>query len=252
MKWMNHLIVALALFIVATLLADIVISVPNQQYLNSCRENFQAVQDLCGTYARAHDRRFPDGKSSNEALRQIFVAGSMTDEKFFSDSDYSSSRADGNIGTQANGFVQALAPGECFMTYVRGLTRDQKDPDPPLFFGQVVGFDGEIYTLCARVHERVSRHSTEDGAVLEEHEGKTVDIFSEAYLKEKYGIEPQDILKPEGPPRDLTAIAKARKRYLHAIQAGILALIWLPFPLTVWIKHRRNAKTPPEKPVLEV
>ena len=244
MKWMNHLIVVLALFVVAMVVFPFFIYVPNSQYLSSCWKNFQAVEDSCDAYARAHDGRFPDGKSSNEALRQLFVAGYMADEKFFSDSDYPNSRSDGNIGTQANGFLQALAPGECFMTYVRGLTRDQKDPQTPLFFGQVVSFDGEIYTLCARVHESVSHHSTADGAVLEEHDGKLVDIFSDAYLKEKYGIQPQDILKPEGPPRDLTAIAKARKRHLHAIEAGILALIWLPFPLTVWIKHRRAARTP--------
>ena len=244
MKWIHHLIVALAIFVVATVVFPYVITVPNERYLHSSWEKFQTIRGSCEAYARAHDRRFPDGKSSNEAFRQLFVAGYVKDEELFVNFDYPRPKFEGNVGTQANGYLEVLAPGKCHISYVRGLTKDQKDPQTPLFFGQVVGFDGEIYTLCARVHESVGRHSTEDGTVLEEHDGKTVDIFSDAYLKEKYGIEPQDILKPEGPPRDLTAIAKARKQHLHTLEAGILALIWLPFLLTVWIKHRRAARVP--------
>ena len=247
MKWIKRLLLPVVLTIVAIGLWPLVLYVFPQQHVNKCMRNFRNIQCVCSAYAEAHDGRFPDGKSSNEALRQLFVAGYIDDESFFSVCDYPSRRPDGNIGNKANGFLEALAPGECPMYYVRGRTTESKDALAPLLFARVGNFDGKVYLVCARVGGNARAYDTVDEAVLEQHDGKLVDIFSEAYLKEKYGIEPQDILKPEGPPRDVIAIAKAQKRNLHAIEAGILALIWLPFLLTVWIKHRLAARLAPRK-----
>ena len=230
------------LSILAVFLLTTALYIGYELYLYDSVRNFLNIQNTCLAYATARDGRFPDGKSSNEALRQLFVEGYVDDERLVSEFDYPSTRPDGNIGNKANGFMEALAPGECPLYYVRGLTTEPKDSLTPLLFARVVSVGGKIYLVCARASGNAMAYDTEDGDVLEEHDGKTVDIFSEAYLKEKYGIEPQDILKPEGPPRDLTAIAKARKQYLHTLEAGILALIWLPFLLTAWIKHRRNKR----------
>lgn len=251
MKWSKWLLPPVVLTILAVFLMPLLLYVGPQWYVNKSVRNFANIQQVCLAYATAHEGDFPDGKSSNQALRQLFVAGYVDDERFFSECDYPSTRPDGNIGNKANGFLEALAPGECPIHYVRGLTTEPKDSETPLLFARVVNFDGKIYLVCARAGGNARAYGTEDGDVIQVHNGRYVDIFSDAYLKENYGIEPQDILKPEGPPRDLTAIAKARKRHLHTLEAGILALIWLPFPLTVWIKHRRNAKTPPERPVLD-
>ena len=245
MKWIKWLLPPLVLTILAVLLMPLLSYVGYEHYVHKSLRNFWHIRGLCLAYAQTHEGKFPDGKSSNEALRQLFVAGYISDESIFSECDYPSRRPDGNIGNKANGFLEALAPGECPLYYVRGLTTEPKDSLAPLLYARVVVFDGNGYLVCASAGGNAKVYETDDGDVIEEHDGRYVDIFSEAYLKEKYGIEPQDILKPEGPPRDLTAIAKARKQHLHALEAGILALIWLPFLLTVWIKHRRAAMSKP-------
>ncbi len=251
MKWIKWLMPPVVLTILAVLLMPLLSYVGYEWYVHQIVRNFRNIQYTCLAYATARDGRLPDGKSSNEALRQLFVAGYVDDERFVSECDYPSTRPDGNIGNKANGFLEALAPGECPLYYVRGLTTEPKDSETPLLFARVVNFDGKIYLVCARAGGNARAYDTEDGDVIEVNNGRYVDIFSEAYFKEKYGIEPQDILKPEGPPRDLIAIAKSRKQYLHTLEAGILALIWLPFLLTVWIKHRRSARLSPEKTASE-
>ena len=242
MKWILRLIMPVVLSIAAIYLFQLWFRIHTELKFHSSARVLAQLRGLCSYYAEHNNQKFPDGKSSNEAFRQFFIIGYIDDEdKLFTSFDLVPQRPDGDIGTKEDGFIQALAPGECQINYIRGLTTEA-DRLTPLFFTQVVGLDGEIYMLGARVGQHDAVYPTTNGAVLEEHEGKTVDIFSEAYLKEKYGIEPQDILKPEGPPRDLTAIAKARKRYLHTLGAGILALIWLPFLIGVLIKHRRAAR----------
>jgi len=252
MKWILRPILPLVLSIAAIYLFQLWFRILTELKFHSSAPIFAQLLGLCSEYAKNNNQKYPDGKSSNEAFRQFFISGYIDDViKLFTSFDLVPQRPDGAIGTKEDGFIQALTPGECQLNYIRGLTTEA-DRLTPLLFMQVVGSDGEIYMLGARVGQHGTIYPTTNGAVLEEHEGKTVDIFSDAYLNEKYGIEPQDILKPEGPPRDVIAMAKARKQHLHALEAGILALIWLPFLLTVWIKHRRKAKTPPEKPVLEV
>ena len=46
---------------------------------------------------------------------------------------------------------------------------------------------------------------------------------------------------PEGPVREITALAHQRKMEIHLSEIAILAAIWLPFLLIYWIKSRRKA-----------
>ena len=116
---------------------------------------------------------------------------------------------------------------------------------------QFAGDDGEVWMLSYTEGGEKANDPTTNGAVLQEHNGQQVDIFSEAYLKEKYGIDPKDILKPEGPARDVIALAHARKWENRRFQATVIAIICAPFLLFHFLHPRPKANTPPEVPAPE-
>ena len=206
------------------------------------------IRDACAAYAKTHEGNYPGGTTSNEAFRQLFIAGLIDYEGLFTTSEIDRKRPDGNIGTAKNGYLQALAPGECRLTYIRGLKAGEPDLRIPLFYMQSVQDDGEIWMLCCREGGESLIERTENGEVLDVFNGRQLESFSEAYLKERYGIAPQDILKPEGPVRDVIALARARKMKIRLIESAILTAIWLPFLLIYRIKHRRKPQPHPETP----
>ena len=207
-----------------------------------------SIHQACFAYASNHEGTFPDGKSSNEAFRQLFIAGLVNDEKLFRTLGTKKGVPDGNIGTKEDGFLQALAPGECPYSYVRGLDTNNDRSNAPLLFVTILDSYGEPCLICARCGGTVKAYPLTDGAVLEEHDGKMVDIFSHAYLKETYGILPQDILKPEGSIPDTLALAREQKVNIRLGEVALLAAIWLPFLLIYAIKSRRKTQAPPETP----
>ena len=209
------------------------------------------IGESCAAYAKAHEGNYPDGTTSNEAFRQLFIAGLIDDERLFMTSEIDRKRPDGNIGTAENGYLQALAPGECRWTYVRGLKAGKADPTTPLFYMQSFRDDGEVWMLSCREGGNSVIDHTENGAVFEVFNGQKMDTFSAAYLKERYGIAPQDILKPEGPPRDAVAVALARKWKIRLFQAGLIVGIIVLILPSFWPTRRENGKAPPETPVSE-
>ena len=220
----------------------------SQRSMVTTQRRLQAVWHACINYAQTHAGHYPDGNTSNQALRQLFIVGYIADENFFERKGIDKVTPDGKIGTKENGYLQALAPGECQVTYIRGIADENPGPNAPSLFTQTVGSNGDIWVIAVRKGGQSDLYRTSDGTVLQEQNGQQVDIFSEAYLKEKYGILPQDILKPEGPHRDITALARQRKMEILRIQAAIILLIWLPFLIPHWIKHRRKPKPHPETP----
>ena len=206
------------------------------------------IANVCSVYAQNHEGNYPDGTTSNQALRQLFIDDLVDEEELFNFTALDQPHPDGNIGTMGNGYLQALAPGECLLNYIRGHTTGKTDPTAPLIFTQAVGGNGDIWVIAVQENGKGDIYRTAEGTVLQEQNGQQVDIFSEAYLKEKYGILPQDILKPEGPHRDITALAHQRKMEILRIEAAIILLIWLPFLIPHWIKHRRKPQPHPETP----
>ncbi len=207
-----------------------------------------SIHQACYAYASGHEGKFPDGKSSNEAFRQLFIAGIVDDEKLFGIGGINQVIPDGNRGTQENGFLQALAPGECAYFYVRGLDTDDQRSTAPLLFVPFLHSDGNPYLILVRCGGAAKADLITDKAIRETPNVKFDDRFFEEYLKTYYGIAPLTILKPEGPIRDVFALAREQKMNIRLIEAALLAAIWLPFLLIYWIKTRHKAKALPELP----
>ena len=185
-------------------------------------------------YAQSRDGAFPDGKSSNEAFRKLFQLGLVDDEKLF----FIKARTgggkppDGDIGTTDDGYAKALEPGECCFYYIRGGVADRSDPSRPIILTRIGGTDGKVSTICIGL---IGQARVE--------EGKAEDLFDKEYLKLKYGIDPSDILAPEGPipgPWELPASpdrTDSRWVWVAGSFGGLAAL------LAIYLKFRR--KRPP-------
>lgn len=243
MKWLLRILLLIVLIIAFSLLEtywNIMGDIKRKQTVASLRQ----IRLVCALYAETHEGKYPDGTTSNEAFRQLFITGLIDDENDFPSGEIKRKITDNNIGTPENGYLQALAPGECRLTYIRGLIAGKTDPAIPLLYMQTVHGDGEVWMLGYTEGGEKILQPTTNGAVLQEHNGQQVDIFSEAYLKEKYGIAPQDILKPEGPPRDVLALASARKWENRRFEAVILTVILLILFLQREMKALQRKRKP--------
>ncbi|MES2706027.1 MAG: type II secretion system protein [Verrucomicrobiota bacterium] len=89
----------------------------------------KAIYNWLQAYANDHDQVFPVAKNnSNEAFRQLFTGGYLTDEEIFAiPGDAWLKNAPGGKGMPDNkigpapDFPNALEPGECSWAYVTGL-----------------------------------------------------------------------------------------------------------------------------------
>ena len=250
MKWVLRLLL-LTVLIIAFVAMETYWTVMTELKFRSNLKSLHQIRQACAEYAKTHEGHYPDGTTSNEALRQLFISRILDHEAIFGTSDIDRMKPDRNIGTAENGYLQALAPGECRLNYIRGLTAGKTDPTIPLIYMQFAGDDGEVWMLSCTEGGEGAKERTTNGAVLQDHNGQQVDIFSEAYLKEKYGIDPKDILKPEGPARDVIAIARARKWENRRFEATIIAIICAPFLLFRLLRPRPKAKSAPEMPAPE-
>jgi hypothetical protein len=155
---------------------------------------YQIHQALFAYAVACGDQMFPDGKSSNEAFRQLFLKGLVDDEKLFhlEGPENKNDKPDGNIGTEKDGFKAALAPGECSFYYISGLSVDRDDSTLPIAYTKVTGEeDGVIYVIVVRIGGNCRVYKTTDGIVKEKQDGKMVDILSE-----EYGTDTGHILAP--------------------------------------------------------
>ena len=89
--------------------------------ISNCRKVVMAIKiygaDAQGTYP---DAKVPGAKSSNEAFRELFRAGAIKSEAPFGCAN-SPFKPDGNIGKAAEGFLQAVEPGENHWAMTKGL-----------------------------------------------------------------------------------------------------------------------------------
>ena len=193
-RWIRFLIGGIAaagclLFLIILFLPIPVQDMQLMRAKNAMKQAYQIHQALFA-YAQAHDQAMPDGKSSNEVFRKLFQEGLLDDEKLFfiKARNGGGKPPDGVIGTQEDGFAKALEPGECCFYYVRGGVADRDDSTRPILFTRVGGSDGKVFTIVVRVS---GQSRVEDP--------RAEDWFDKEYMKSKYGIDPSDILAPEGP-----------------------------------------------------
>ena len=116
---------------------------------NAMRAAYQIQQALFG-YSTMHDGDFPTAEhTSNEAFRELFKVGLLDDERLFfvkgSAWHGEATAPDRKIGDAADGFAEALGPGENHYAYTSGLSAETSDSALPLVMD---GFTDVIGTWC--------------------------------------------------------------------------------------------------------
>lgn len=147
----------------------------------SAMKKLYQIHQACFAYAQSHDQKFPEGKTSNEVFRQLFVQGLIDDEHLFSLAE--PTKADGNIGNSANGFRNALEPGECDIYYIRNQTTDRDDTTAPLLAGRVKSGDQDEFIIL-RIGGNASAPAMKTANITE-------------YLSKEFRVKPEDVVAPE-------------------------------------------------------
>lgn len=199
----------------------------------------EPVAAACHEYAEAHDKNFPDGKSSNEAFRKLFQTGLVEYEYHFH--GYEPRGSDNIIGTAETGFREALEPGECTLYYVRGFQSDHYEAKRPW-----------IFTLLKNEWRNTWVYISADYSIQGETVGpfitgtldaEKVNLLSPDYWKQ-FGIDFNDVLAPEGPMEDPmvlspTAQAHRRERWFIFIPYGLFLIADLGYACLA--KRRRKS-----------
>jgi hypothetical protein len=176
----------------------------------------QEIHTALAAWAKDHNEAFPHAdQSSNEAFRELFKAGLVTQEKTFAipgDAWHKKSPSgdgkgpDNLIGT-APDFPQALQPGECAFAYVSGLTQ-KSDPSLPIIanaFTESPGaytnnpshkggvFKGEKCVWVSVSGSATTADLSPGYRLLQNKNGKMIDFFTE-----EGGTNPDNIKNPFG------------------------------------------------------
>lgn len=133
------------------------------------------IYQACSAYAQTNDQVFPDGKSSNEAFRELFIKGLVDDERLFfihKDGFKRKRRPDGDIGTAQNQYKKALEAGECDFYYIRGQAKDRDDSNI-LSFVKVTGDDDRDHFLGVKTNGELVDLVIQNGVVQKSKDGKS-------------------------------------------------------------------------------
>lgn len=174
---------------------------------SSVRNAYQIHVGLVN-YATGHDGNFPsqtadgqDIQTANDAYRQLFVQGTIDDEKLFfvPNSKWHGTKTapDGNIGNAQNNFQNALETGENHYAYQSGLNMESSDSRLPLVFdGGKEGAPGTFsrepnekggvwkgkYAVVVRVGGGAKAVELDNTLMVKDKkDGKDMDIFSEEF-----------------------------------------------------------------------
>ena len=145
-----------------------------------------SIGQACFAYAQGNDQTFPDGNTANEVFRKLFERGLIDDEVLFWIAP--SAKPNGIISESKGDFDKALEPGECCYYFVRPNKTKEDDSGRPLIFTRVGGTDGKVYEIVVTNHGDAKVHSPGDPTIS----------ISQSIAKQ-FGIDPKDILEPEGP-----------------------------------------------------
>lgn len=151
-----------------------------------------SIHQACIAFTGGGDQNFPDGNSANDAFRKLFEKGIVDDERLLwfapLKSEPSASKPNGVISSSEGNFDKAVEAGECCFYYVRPNRSKGADDIRPLAFTRVGGADGKAYDIVVHVTGNALAQLSED----------PTNSVSQMVAK-KYGIDPKDILEPEGP-----------------------------------------------------
>lgn len=100
---------------------------PIMQASSNCRQILISLK----SYAGDHNGHYPEGRTANEAFRELFKAGLMEDERAFTAAS-SPFEPDNNIGDAPN-FDEALVAGENHWAMTSGV-KDSDSGNTPLVF----------------------------------------------------------------------------------------------------------------------
>ena len=108
-----------------------------------------SIHQALYAYSTMHDGDFPTAKhTSNEAFRELFKEGLIYDESLFyvkGSAWHGGAKQDGRMGDDADGFAEALGPGENPWAYTSGLNEKTSAPSIPIVMD---GFTDVIGTWC--------------------------------------------------------------------------------------------------------
>ena len=159
------------------------------------RQAYQMHQ-ACFAYAQSNDQQFPEGQTANEAMRELFIKGLVDDERLFvfSGLGIPEHQPDQVRGSRANGFAEALAPGECDVSYNSGMTSDRDNANNPLLWYQTKAPSGMHYLVLVRISGSVQVHESRTGKFPdpERKDGREI-------LSPENGVDPARVLLPEVP-----------------------------------------------------
>jgi len=83
------------------------------------------------SYASEHEGKYPDGATSNDAFRELFKGGYMSEESLFTAAN-SPYIPNDRIG-ESPGYTEALMPGENHWSMTKGLKEDSSGNAPLIF-----------------------------------------------------------------------------------------------------------------------
>ena len=150
------------------------------------------LYQACFAFAQGNNKEFPDGKSANEAFRKLFEKGLVDDERLLwippINSTPAASIPDGIISDSTGNVDKAVEPGECCFYYVRPSPSEGDTPNRPLIFTRVGGQNGKVYDFAVTATGNALALPPSDS---------TIPVAK--MISKTYGIDPKDILEPDGP-----------------------------------------------------
>lgn len=193
-----------------------------------------SIHQALDAYSRTGEKQFPDGNSANEAFRKLFETGLMDDPQlfWFSSSAWSSAEKrpesiKGNVNSD-----NVLKANECRFYYVRpnGTTTVT-----PIIFTRLGGLDGKVFDIVV----------TSGSGKIETNGDPTITVTQA--VARKFGIDPKDILEPEGAlPRTWEIPAPALPKW-KAILLSPVTLFFLcvgaGLGIHLWRKRLRKSMT---------
>ena len=145
-------------------------------------------------YAVYNDQNFPVGKTANEAMRQLFIQDIVDGERLFVLNGLGAPErhSDEKIGTRANGYAEAMAPGECHVSYNSGLNADVAEVTTPLVWYQTKAPSGMHYLVLVRNGRIPQIYKSRTGKFPdpEHNDGREI-------LSPENGVDPARVLHPE-------------------------------------------------------
>lgn len=187
--------------------------------------NAYQIHQACFAYSQGHEQKFPDGNSANEAFRELFRTELIDDEDLFFIRTKNHSSPDKKIGNKADGFLEALAPGECSYYYVKP-NPEENNPKRLLLFTRL-GVQGRVMLVTANIG---------GNAAFERIDDAQPEVFTNEYIAKKFNLDPRDILTPEGPLPGPWEIPKISFLEMHC--GDVLIRLIVAIPVLLFLRSR--------------